>query len=54
MTNEAYLETLREHVTKLKALLDDPHPGLTTWCVFYVQHMQAISDLWNIPKEELG
>lgn len=46
------LDNLREHVIKLNALLDDPHPSLMTWRQCDAEHMQAISDFWNDePKE---
>ena len=37
------LDQLREHVTKLKALLDDPHPGLDSWTQMFDEHVLAIS-----------
>lgn len=40
------LEELRANVGRLKALLDDPHPGLATWCECYGRAMQAVSDFW--------
>lgn len=47
MSDTPNIDYLREHVGKLKALLDDPHPGLFTWCAAFEKHMQAISDFWN-------
>lgn len=52
MLDTANLEYLREQVTKLKALLDDPHPGFSTWMAFYGERMQAISDFWNSESDE--
>jgi hypothetical protein len=46
------LDDLREQVNGLKALLDDPHPGLHTWIGFYAKRMQAIADFWNQPDTE--
>ena len=40
-------EELKEHVRKLKMLLDDPHPGLLTWAMMYRDHMKAISNYWT-------
>lgn len=45
------LKELTERVRKLNALLQDPHPGLSTWCGFYAEHMQAISEFWNQPDQ---
>jgi hypothetical protein len=41
------LENLKEHVTKLAALLEDPQPGLATWNEFLGQHFKAIHDGWD-------
>ena len=41
------IDELRNHVEHLKALLDDPHPGLSSWCESYNARMQSISDFWN-------
>lgn len=41
------LDYLREQVRKLKDLLDDPQPGLMSWCEAYGERMKAISNFWN-------
>jgi hypothetical protein len=35
------------HVAKLKLLLDDPQPGLTSWCRMYAEHMMFIVAYWQ-------
>ncbi len=45
------LEELKGIVNRLKNLLDDPHPGLTTWCEAYGKRMQQLSDFWNADAE---
>jgi hypothetical protein len=40
------LDYLREEVTKLKELLDDPQPGHMAWCGFYNERMTNISNFW--------
>ncbi len=40
------LNNLREQVTALKALLDDPHPGLSTWRLMVAEHLKTISEFW--------
>ncbi len=47
------IDYLREQVTKLKALLDDPHPGLSTWCAMYGECMKSISYFWGA-TEDIG
>lgn len=37
------LEELREHVNKLKALLDDPQEGLISWNEFLYKDLKALS-----------
>ena len=46
-TSTPRLDQLREHVNKLKLLLDDAQPGLASWCMMYGEQMKAISDFWN-------
>lgn len=43
---------LLSEVTKLKALLEDPHPGLAPWVEMYCLHMENISDFWNDKERE--
>lgn len=45
--NDTELEKLKEHVNKLKSLLDDPHPGISSWISAYVCQMKFIADFWN-------
>ena len=44
------LDYLREQVTQLKGLLDNPHPGMATWCAAYARNMKAINDFWKIVR----
>ncbi|MGR3303646.1 MAG: hypothetical protein ACUZ8I_14270 [Candidatus Scalindua sp.] len=46
------MEDLETHVGKLKQLLDNPHPGIATWCEAYGAEMKAISDFWTHDKVE--
>jgi len=48
------LDDLRSEVTKLKALLDDPQPGLMSWCMAYNDRMKAIVDFWQTPLDLEG
>lgn len=47
MSDTPNIDELKSHVTRLKSLLDDPHPGLSTWMKMYGDEMKAISDFWN-------
>lgn len=38
------IEFLKEHVNKLKMLLDDPEPGIFTWQSLVREHIKWISD----------
>lgn len=40
-------EELKERVEKLNKLLEDPQLGLSSWCIFYAEHMKWISDYWR-------
>ena len=40
------LEELQERIQKIKALLDDPQPGLFTWSWMLGKQMTEISELW--------
>ncbi len=40
-------EELKNAVHRLDAMLQDPHPGLSTWCQIYGELMQAIVKFWN-------
>lgn len=44
--DEAYLACLTKHVASLNKLLQEPQPGLITWCMMYSREMQHISDAW--------
>ena len=48
--DEDYLTRLHEHVRRLNVLLDDPHPGLSTWCLMYDREMQYVADAWLQPE----
>ncbi len=41
------LEELKIEVDKLKHLLDDPQPGLASWCMLYGECMTNINNFWN-------
>lgn len=53
-TTEEYLNRVRDEVRKLKSLLDDPQPGLSTWCIFYAERMKAISVFWHPNCKDLN
>lgn len=40
-----WIEQLREQHRRLGALLDDPHPGLATWCLMLGGVMQKIGEM---------
>jgi len=42
------LKELSKLVDKLKSLLDNPEPGLVSWCQAYSKTMIAISDFWKL------
>ena len=51
-TTEEYLDRLLLEVNKLKSLLEDPHPGLSTWCTCYAKQMDKIVNFWHPKGEE--
>ena len=46
MSDQTNIDWLREKVRQLKALLDDPQPGLSSWHMMYEKRMQDINDFW--------
>jgi len=38
---------LTERINKINALLDDPHPGLGTWCAFLGERMSELIAAWQ-------
>lgn len=40
-------DKLKHHTERLLDLLNDPHPGLFSWCVFVSEHWRSIADLWD-------
>ena len=38
---------LKHHVNLLRGLLEEPEPGLFTWCSAVATQWKAISDLWK-------
>lgn len=40
-------DDLTEQVRRLNVLLQDPQPGLSTWCMMYGECMKAIDEYWN-------
>lgn len=47
MEQSTGIEAVKAHVEKLRQLLADPHPGLSTWCACYGREMQWLSDHWD-------
>ncbi len=41
------IDILKAQVVRLKNLLDDPHPGLSTWAGAFGELMEAISKNWG-------
>lgn len=41
------IDYVQHLATALKALMDDPHPGLASWQWAYGTTMQKLSDFWN-------
>lgn len=41
------LAELKVHVDRLKHLLDDPQPGLVTWCLMFGKTIQSITNWWS-------
>lgn len=41
------LAELKVHVDRLKHLLDDPQPGLITWCTMFGRTIESIANWWN-------
>jgi hypothetical protein len=52
MSDTPNLDYLKQRVSELNELLDDPHPGLAVWVQMYGERMQAISDFWNKSEEK--
>lgn len=52
MSDITNLDYLREEVRKLKALLDDPHPGLMSWMYMYRDQMNFITEFWDGESRE--
>ena len=50
MEDTPNIDWLREEVNKLKSLLDDPHPGLSTWNEFYISQVKKLMNFWNAEK----
>lgn len=47
MTSDERIAWLRDRVAMLKALLDDPQPGLHTWVEAYGKLMTELTDFWR-------
>lgn len=45
--NEELLRKLTSAVNRLNALLQDPQPGLSSWCLMVGEAWKEISDLWG-------
>jgi hypothetical protein len=46
-STEQYYKNLGIEVEKLHKLLQDPHPGLITWCEMVNNRLRAIDELTN-------
>jgi hypothetical protein len=44
------IEKYRELVRQLSVLLEDPQPGLMTWCTMFADTMDRLADLWNVQE----
>lgn len=44
------LDEIKALIKRLNALLDDPQPGLLTWCEAYDETMQKIIAFWEAGK----
>lgn len=42
-----HFRELCDRVASLNALLQDPQPGLVTWCALYASHMKWIAAYWE-------
>jgi hypothetical protein len=47
------IDHLKDLVHGLSTLLEDPHPGLSTWQMFYGESMEAICEFWR-PRTPLA
>ncbi len=54
MTDTPNLDYLREKVKRLNDLLNDPHPGLSTWIEAYGRVSREILDFWLDSLYEKG
>lgn len=43
---DRFMEWVQKEVGALNRLLQDPHPGLSTWCEMYAAKMANIADAW--------
>ena len=41
------IDALRAHVNTLKKLVDDPQPGLATWCEMYGREIKWFTAFWT-------
>lgn len=48
------IEEYRELVRRLNGLLDDPQPGLSSWCLMFGDVMNSLTALWNGYRYEEG
>jgi hypothetical protein len=47
MNETQVLDEYRELVRRLKGLLDDPQPGLSSWSLMFGATMNSLIALWN-------
>ena len=45
-------DELKKHVDCMKKLLDDPQPGIFSWCGFLGEHWKKVADMWKEPIKE--
>lgn len=50
MSNTPNLDHLKVLVNRLKALLDDPQPGMASWVQMYGETMSQIVDFWSVNR----
>lgn len=54
MSDTPNIDFVLSHVSALKSLLEDPHPGLMSWVELYGGHMKALADFWGKGRESDG
>lgn len=44
---EEFIAWLKNEVDQLQGLLNDPQPGLASWCIMFAERMNKISTYWK-------